>query len=54
MLVLRGVFGPNIQVYSVFSRQLWIEMTLNIVFVPFVFGLLNMFPTTFLYKRFSS
>lgn len=54
VLVLRGVFGPNIQVYSVFSRQLWIEMTLNIVFVPFVFGLLNMFPTTFLYKMFSS
>lgn len=46
--VLSMLFGNSIMVYRIFSRDLWMEMAMNMFFAPLVFGLLGLFPSLFI------
>ncbi|EFW37485.1 rod shape-determining protein MreD [Treponema phagedenis F0421] len=49
--VLHLLFGTNIKVYNVLGLNFWIEVGINALCAPILFGLLNIFPTVFQFRE---
>jgi cell shape-determining protein MreD len=49
--ILSLFFGPEIQVYILFDKQLFAELALNVLFAPIVFGILSSFNSLFVVQE---
>jgi rod shape-determining protein MreD len=49
--MLHLLFGPEVPAYSALSPVLWVELALNAVLAPFLFGLLKLFKSLLLKGR---
>jgi rod shape-determining protein MreD len=49
--ILRLLFGPELPAYSAMSPVLWVELALNALLAPFLFGLLKSFKSLLIEGR---
>ena len=47
LFLLHFLFGSMIRTYNIYEVRFWIEASLNLVFAPILFFVLNKFPTFF-------